>query len=254
MVLQQQTAIEPARRQMAQSSIRGRSPEWTNDLRGEDHFQSSKSLITRELDQSDMVRLVSGDREAMTCLMRRHSKRLRRYLAGIVKGSPDVTDLVQESSIRVFQHRADFNNKASFSTWLYTIAYHLAIDLLRRRSRRPMHVSLSDCNGGMLHGAAEELNDGSLTPSEQLEADEQASVLEAALAGLPDKLRLPLTLVVFENFSQAEIAARLRCSPKAVEMRIYHARGRLRAELQRISSSGPFASAASCLQTAHCGQ
>lgn len=234
MAFQQQPAIDPVKCQMPPRSIRRRFPHWPNDFRGEDHSHS-KILITRELDYFDMARLASGHEEAINSLMRRHSKGLRQYLMRIVGHSLDATDLAQESFIRVFQHRAEFNNEASFSTWLYTIGYHLAIDLLRRRARRPMHVSLSDCD----YGAAEELIDGSLTPSEQLEADERASVLEAALASLPDKLRLPLILVVFEDCSQAEIAARLRCSPKAVEMRIYHARNRLRAELQRIWGSGP---------------
>jgi DNA-directed RNA polymerase specialized sigma24 family protein len=50
---------------------------------------------------------------------------------------------------------------------------------------------------------------------------------------LPEQLRVPLLLVSLDNCSQAEVAARLGCTVKAVETRLYHGRKRLRVELER---------------------
>ncbi len=52
--------------------------------------------------------------------------------------------------------------------------------------------------------------------------------MRRAVADLPEELRVPLVLAEYEGQSQAEIAAVLSCSAKAVEMRIYRARKELR--------------------------
>lgn len=241
MVFQQQSESGPVSRPMRPRPVRKRFQHRANDPSAGDPSPSWEIMIARELDRSDMARLASGDEEAMHPLMRRHSKRLRRYLMKIVKHSADATELVQETFVRISRHRADFDQQTSFSTWLYTIAFHLAIDLLRWRSRHAAHVSLSSIDNGQADGTAKELIDSSPTPSEQLEAKECANALEGALANLPEKLRLPLRLAALEDSFQAEIAAQLGCSSKAVEMRIYHARQRLRAELQRSGGPVPFA-------------
>jgi DNA-directed RNA polymerase specialized sigma24 family protein len=57
---------------------------------------------------------------------------------------------------------------------------------------------------------------------------------ERALAGIPEELRTPLVLVEYENMSQAEIATVPKCTPKAVENRLYRARRLLREKLSRL--------------------
>ena len=55
-----------------------------------------------------------------------------------------------------------------------------------------------------------------------------------AVLGLPEELRIPLVLAVYEDLTQAEIARILECSVKAVETRIYRARQRLRKSLSSL--------------------
>ena len=55
--------------------------------------------------------------------------------------------------------------------------------------------------------------------------------MRKAVAALPEELRQPLILAFYEELPQAEIAAILKCSVKAVETRIYRARQQLRAGL-----------------------
>ena len=59
-------------------------------------------------------------------------------------------------------------------------------------------------------------------------------MVQKAVASLPDELRTPLILAEYEDRSQAEIAAILKCSAKAVEMRLYRARQRLREDLRGL--------------------
>jgi len=71
-------------------------------------------------------------------------------------------------------------------------------------------------------------------PVESLDSAERADAVREAVAALPEEMRTPLVLFTYEEKSHAEIAEILNCSPKAVEMRLYHARNQLRDRLQGL--------------------
>ncbi len=79
---------------------------------------------------------------------------------------------------------------------------------------------------------------GAETPDEQAQAEERAAAVRQAVAALPEELQHPLILAVYEELPQAEIAAILNCSVKAVETRIYRARKQLRARLGELARPG----------------
>lgn len=180
-----------------------------------------------------MARLASGDDQALDSLMQRHARRLFAHLLRIVKNRADAVELVQEAFLRVFRHRLNYDYESRFTTWLYVIGSHLAINLLRWRARRPEHVPLPDGADDESNIVSEALVDPARAPGEQAQSDEWTDALEQALANLPEQLREPLLLICLDGCSQAEVAARLGCTVKAVETRLYHARKRLRVELER---------------------
>lgn len=66
-----------------------------------------------------------------------------------------------------------------------------------------------------------------------METAERAAAVRDAIAGLPTDLREAIVLFEYEQMSHAEIGVVLRCTPKAVESRLYRAREKLRGVLQR---------------------
>ncbi|MPN51171.1 ECF RNA polymerase sigma factor SigW [bioreactor metagenome] len=70
------------------------------------------------------------------------------------------------------------------------------------------------------------------SPGESLQKSERSEAVKAAIGTLPDELRQPLLLAVYEGLSQIEIGRILNCSAKAVETRIYRARNHLRESLR----------------------
>lgn len=179
-------------------------------------------------DHDDMVRLIGGCEDALESLMQRHAQKLISQLMRLLRNQTEARECVQEAFVRVYFHRHAFHLEARFSTWLYTIAFNLARDRLRWRARRPELVSL-EVPGPQEEGDLEEiLLDSDRPPDQAMENQEWSQALAEAVAGLPDPLRQPLVLFVEEDKSQPEIAAELQCSAKAVEMRLYHARKRLR--------------------------
>jgi RNA polymerase sigma-70 factor, ECF subfamily len=177
-------------------------------------------------DRADMARLVDGREAALDELMRRHGERLYHYLIRVLQDETEAEDLAQETFARVFLNRSKFRADKKFSTWLYTIATNLARDRIRHRSRHPA-ISM-DATEESDSGLKDILPASGPNPTEKLELEERVAAVRRALAALPEDLRVPLVLAEYEGQSHGEIAAVLECSPKAVEMRIYRARQRLR--------------------------
>jgi RNA polymerase sigma-70 factor (ECF subfamily) len=191
---------------------------------------------SEEQDRSDMARLAADHDAALNDLMRRHAERLFHYLLRILQNETEAADLAEETFVRVYQNRTRFRPQNKFTTWLYTIATNLARDLQRHRARHP-HVSLEAQNPGTDHDFREALPDTAPNPGETLDSAERAKAVQSAVAELPEDLRVPLVLSVYEDKSHAEIGEILACSAKAVEMRLYRARQELR---NRLEKSLPF--------------
>jgi len=187
---------------------------------------------TDEQDRSDMARLATGHDTAMDDLMSRHAERLYHYLFRMLQNETEASDLAQETFVRVYLNRLKFKPAHKFSTWLYTIATNLVRDLQRQRVRHP-NVSLEGQREDSGQGFHELLADEKPNPVEVLDTEERAETVRLAVASLPDDLRAPLILSVYEEKSHAEIGEVLECSAKAVETRLYRARQFLRQRLEK---------------------
>lgn len=185
------------------------------------------------LDRQDMARLASGHDAALNDLMERHAPRLFNYLLRQLRDESEAEDLAQEAFVRVFQNRRKFNPQYRFMTWLYTIATNLARTRQRHQKRYP-HVSLEAGGEFSVGSLKERLPAQQPSPTENLETGERAVAVRTAVADLPEELREAILLTEYEELTQREAAAVLNCTPKAVEMRIYHARNQLRQSLARF--------------------
>ncbi len=186
-----------------------------------------------ERDRADLARLAAGHGAALNELMERHSPKLYNYLFQCLQNEDDASDLAQETFVRVYQNRARFDPRTKFSTWLYAIATNLVKDCYRHRTRHP-HLSLDARNEVTGEDSREYVPEPEPTPSESLQAAEQAQAVRQAVGELPVELRTPLILSEYQELSHAEIGEILECSEKAVETRLYRARNELRDKLARL--------------------
>jgi RNA polymerase sigma-70 factor, ECF subfamily len=187
-------------------------------------------------DREDMAHLCAGHDAALNALMSRHAERLFNYLLRQLGDESDAADLAQETFVRIYQNRTRYNPSQKFSTWLYAIATNLVRDRFRWRGRHP-EVSLdaeSEQGGSLLDTFAQD----EASPGERLAAEERAAEVRKAVESLPEELRTALILFQYEELSQAEIGAILKCSAKAVETRLYRARAHLRKRLDKVLAEG----------------
>ena len=179
-----------------------------------------------------MARLVEGQDTALRALMERHGEKLFHYLLRQLNNESDAADLAQETFVRVYHHRGRFDPGQKFSTWLYSIATNLLRDRFRWQKRHPQVSLNAEPEAG--RSLLESLVETAAAPDESLAAAERAGQVRDAIAALPEDLRTALVLSEYEQLSHAEIGAIQKCTPKAIETRLYRARVHLRKRLEKL--------------------
>lgn len=139
-----------------------------------------------------------------------HHGQLKAYLRGAYPAVRDVDDLVQESYLRVWKARL-VRPVLSAKSFLFQIARHLAIDVLRKHRATPLE-SLSGPELATLPVAEEQPHGACL-----LSYREKVDLLSNALAALPARCREVVYLRKLKGLSQKEVAARLGISVRTVE-------------------------------------
>lgn len=191
----------------------------------------STVIDTDALDRADMEKLQAGHDAALNDLMERHAPPVFHFLCRMVGNEDDANDLAQETFVRVFKSATSFRANEKFSTWLFTIAANLARNHFRWRSRHP-NLSLDAENPETEQSLASTLPANSPTPNEAALAEERANAVRLAVQKLPADLREAIVLCEWQELSLAEAATILETTPKAVESRLYRARGILREKLK----------------------
>lgn len=183
-----------------------------------------------DADVAAMQRLRDGDDLALNLIMDRWGGPVFRFLARHVGDDGEAEDLTQETFVAVYRARLSYRPAARFSTWLFAIATNLARQRTRWRRRHPEAAVAA--SPGEPVGAAATLASAGADPRQQTLAKERDAAVRDAVLELPVDLREVVLLAEYEDLSQAEIAAIVGCSVKAVESRLYRARAQLRERLR----------------------
>lgn len=178
-----------------------------------------------------MQAIQGGDDSALNELMDRHREPLFRFVYRYTHDETIAREIVQETFVRAYFKAKSFKPQSLVKTWLYSIALNLCRDEGRRTSRRPSNVSIHATIGADHRPL--EIADTGPGPDEQLATRDRFSALEQAIAQLPHKLRAAIVLYSIEGYSQREIAQMLETTPKTVELRVAHAKQKLRVLLDQ---------------------
>lgn len=170
------------------------------------------------LTETELVEAVrQGRREGQTEMVSRYAERVFAMIARQVPDMMDAQELTQDSFLRAFSHIDSYDpHKASLSTWLCRIAYHLTLDHLKRR--RPVIVAMEDNT---------DISDEQLEAELSTGREERIEQLMEMIDTLPDDERMLLTLYYFEDRPLTEITYITGIEPAALANRLYRTRKKL---------------------------
>jgi RNA polymerase sigma-70 factor (ECF subfamily) len=187
----------------------------------------------RELsDEELMEQLQAGVVEALDILVDRYSERLSNYLYGFVGDEQKVSDLLQETFIRVFRNRHSYERIAKFSTWLYTIAGNLARTEYRKSKRDPTTSIYRTSRDNEEYEM--QLPDGQRHPDRLADQPIYREEVQKALEQLDEPFREAVILRDKQQLSYKEIAEITGAPIGTVKSRIHRGRERLQELLDEV--------------------
>lgn len=180
-------------------------------------------------DQELIQEVREGKRRAYTELMHRYQERVYWVARRIVGGHEDADDVTQETFVKAYLALGEFRGDSSFFTWLYRIAVNLSLNTIRKRQ------VLSYLHESELLGRFLPSHDD---PSERVEQEETATLLERAIAQLPEKQRAVFVLRYHDELSYEEIAKILKTSIGGLKANYFHALRKVREHLRNEIQTG----------------
>lgn len=159
-----------------------------------------------------------------------HDGQLKAYLREAYPSVRDVEDVVQESYIRIWKARLAHPIESAKS-FLFQVARHLAIDVLRRNRTSPI-------NGVTDLVALRVLDDGP-NAAEIACSREEIALLAQAIHSLPGRCREIVVLRKLKRMPQKEIAQKLGISEQTVQVQVSRGVKRIAGFLHHRGVRGP---------------
>lgn len=184
-------------------------------------------MSDREMEKQLIARARTGDRVALRELVDNHKDRLYAFIWRVARHHHDAEEICQDAFLKAFASLDSFSTQYRFSTWLFTIAYRVCLNHMRRRK-----VVTGDVDFTTLS------RDAGAGQPDVLESDEAGRVRQMVWSSV-DLLSQPqrATLLLFyrQEFSCQEIARVLGVPVATVKSHLHRGRARLRELLESVS-------------------
>lgn len=170
---------------------------------------------------------LAGQSAAFGQLVERYQDRLYNTMVHVVGCHEAARDVVQDAFVQAFVKLDTFQRHSAFYTWLYRIAFNMAVSHRRRQKPR---VSLEQTREMTGH----EPVDDNHSPEDPVQRQERAEMVHAALANLTEEHREVLVLREMEGCDYERIAEILDVPIGTVRSRLFRARMQLRDLLKTV--------------------
>lgn len=188
--------------------------------------------VTLDCDAELMLRVKDGDGASFALLLEKHRTPVVHFLYRMVQNYAVAEELGQEVFLRVYRSRESYEASAKFTTWLFRIATHLALNALRDGKNEKLQERLDDESPDM---PARQVSDARPTVEQRMVYRVRLDEVRRAVATLPEKQRAAVLMHKYEEMEYSQIAKVLSCSESAVKSLLFRAYETLRARLAHMA-------------------
>ena len=181
-----------------------------------------------------------GDLDSFNTLVLHYQDMVFNTALRILGDEDQAQDASQEAFISAFRAIASYRG-GSFKAWLLRTVTNACYDELRRQKRRPTTPLEPDTDEGEEMDSPRWLADPSLTPDQQLEADELEHAIQHCLDALPNEFRTVVVMADIEGLDYSDVAKAAHVPLGTIKSRLARARLRLRECLQDFAELLPAA-------------
>ena len=191
-----------------------------------------EAVAALERDAELMLRVRAGDDTSFGLLLDRHRAPVVHFLYRMVLNDAVSEELAQEVFLRVYRSRATYEPTAKFTTWLFRIATHLALNWIRDGKKEKGQESL---NEELLDGVQRQVAANQPTVEQSMVYEVKLREVRGAIGMLPEKQRAAVMMHKYEELEYSQIAKALNCSESAVKSLLFRAYETLRARLAHMA-------------------
>lgn len=190
------------------------------------------AVATIEHDAELMLRVREGDSQSFALLLAKHRTPVIHFLYRMIQNQAVAEELAQEVFLRVYRSRASYEPTAKFTTWLFRIASHVALNHIRDGKHERNQESLDqESDEGMSRQVASEAP----TVEQMMVREAKFEEIRRAIQLLPAKQRAAVLMHKYQEMEYAQIAAALESSESAVKSLLFRAYETLRAKLAHMA-------------------
>jgi RNA polymerase sigma-70 factor (ECF subfamily) len=189
------------------------------------------AVAALERDAELMLRVRDGDPASFALLLERHRGPVIHFVYRMVQNQAVAEELAQEVFFRVYRSRATYEPTAKFTTWLFRIATHLALNWLRDGKHEKSQESIERPE----EGPARQFSDSSPNVEQKLLRQAKLAEVRLAIEELPDKQKAAVLMHKYQEMGYAQIAGALGCSESAVKSLLFRAYETLRSRLAHMA-------------------
>lgn len=188
-----------------------------------------------------MLRVRDGDERSFGVLLEKHRNPVIHFVYRLVQDRAVSEEISQEVFLRVYRSRGTYEPTAKFTTWLFRIATHLALNWLRDGKNERGHQRLDAPRDSEKDGdlPAREVSDRKPSVEQRMVYEIRLQEIRDAIALLPGKQRAAVLMHKYEEMDYSQIASILECSESAVKSLLFRAYETLRARLAHMVTGGP---------------
>ena len=195
-------------------------------------LEDMAAVAMLEWDSELMLRVRAGDQASFSLLLERHRSPVIHFLYRMVQNQAVAEELAQEVFLRVYRSRETYEPTAKFTTWLFRIATHLALNWIRDNRNSRNQESLDE---EIVEGAVRQVSDRMPTVEQRMVRDSRMAEIRQAIETLPAKQRAAVMMHKYEELEYSQIARILECSESAVKSLLFRAYETLRQRLAHFA-------------------
>jgi RNA polymerase sigma-70 factor (ECF subfamily) len=195
--------------------------------------ETDRNLADREAVEAAL----GGNPEAFRVLVERHSRSLFRLAFRMSGSEDDAEEIVQETFLRAYRQLHHYDGRASFGTWVYTIAANYSRDLIRARNRRSEWNRAGPAGNPEASDPLELVAAGDPGPERQAYGAQVRRLLAPAMKRLSEMERTAFVLRHYEGMSMEEISGALGIQANAAKQCVFRAVQKLRRALEPAVSA-----------------
>jgi RNA polymerase sigma-70 factor (ECF subfamily) len=190
------------------------------------------AAVALERDAELMLRVRDGDSVSFALLLERHRGPVIHFVYRMVLNQAVAEELAQEVFLRVYRSRASYEPSAKFTTWLFRIATHVALNWIRDSKNEKNQESLDEASQ---EGTSRQVSDRQPTIEQTMIRQVKMQEVRAAIETLPAKQRAAVLMHKYEEMEYSQIAKILQCSESAVKSLLFRAYETLRSRLANLA-------------------